>query len=548
VSAAAYYGTLGHPTDLKEVICHFRHFDFCGLPHPPSGQPDYAKQLEGYFQAIFVTLLTVQAFLVHNIKQPSSSDLQQDHPIQPGPPKSKEKISKRIVNFLRSSRFCVVVLLIIPAIIFSAATINKGEQGVAVFVIPLVATYASLLTWLAFQVHDFKQLSSSSFQPSEPPKSKQKISSRIVNFLTVPAFCVWVLLIIPTLVFVAAIINQGEQDLAIFVLALAAIYVAAEHYSSLERQGNIVRRQELATDKLEWQLGSLSNALGTPYSQKVIFKAYAKTASETVQPGIYAIYKYPDIDSKWWSSDVKNVWAKYFSIQGETLFYSVRKGKRKKILFVVTEVPLSLKGKAGDGGLSFSKFIGIAWYWICLDEAAKNDPNAEYDIMVANTSNWVHVVDNQVYQLIGTPPDNLRVRDLNFDTNMIAYGKGKRVDGAEEAGKNLVKWAITNIVRFAERGVPAEEHLHSVLMRLLIEKGWGGDHDIDLQGMKGLLDDLGLQAWLEGKLCNCPPKLVKKAPDLCASILYEFMKRHRQQHNSHSADNPKPTDIALELQ
>ncbi|MBK5124974.1 hypothetical protein IQ288_34670 [Burkholderia sp. R-69980] len=497
--SAAYYGIAGLPKGPEKFTCDLLHFvndELCVTANPPNAQTGYqmVNQLEGYLQAIYVSLLTWLAFLVHEIKQPKNTD--------------KKKKNKKEGN------------------------IHDADKATA-----------SLNSFDLQQDHP---------KEPEPTKSKNRISKRIANFLTAPNICVWVLLIAPTIIFVAATINHGEQGLAVFVMALVAIYVAAEHYSSLERQGNIVRRQERATDNLERQLGSLSNALGTSYSQQVIFRSYAKTANEmpsaAVQRGIYAIYKYPDIDSKWWSSDVKDVWEKYFAIKGDTLFDSIREGRRKKILFVVTDVPLKLSPKKGDGGMKFAKFIGLAWYWVCLNEAAKKVEGAEYDIMVANTSNWIHVVDNQVFQLIGTPPDSLRVRDLNFDINVIAYDEDESVSGAEEAGKNLVNWAISNIERLAERGTSAEEYLRSVLMYSFIQRGWEGDHEIDLSGIKSLLPVLGLQAWLDRRPPDCPPYLAGVAPDLCASILYEFMKRHKQQNESQPAEGPKPTDFGLELQ
>ncbi|MGF6873022.1 hypothetical protein [Paraburkholderia sp. MM5477-R1] len=494
---AAYYGMRGLPRRPETLVCHW----FLNVnPRLCDVQSSGSTQIEGYLQAIYVVLLACLAFLVHAIKRPTGS--------------RSEKIEVK-----------------------SPLVDGRKDQA--------------------------KGSESPSWESEEHGKPV-KVSNggwfyRLNMLITGPKFCVLVLLIFPSIVFIFATISHGEPGPAVFVMALVAIYVAAEHYSSLERQGSIVLRQEIATDRLERQMESLANALGTSYSQRQILDAYSKTEDEVGDSasmrGIYAIYKYPDIDQEWWTPNLPDdVWRDYFSSAKQTLFNSIKRGRRTKILLVVTDPPpLVISNDARDEKADkFIKLLGIAWYCVCLHEAAKAVKDADYQIKIATTSNWMHVVDNQVFQLIGTPPDKLSVRDLNFDINVIVTDSQDSDRVAQAAKRNLVNWAINDIVRVSERGTSAEEYLGAILMSLFIERKWGADHSIDRKGVEGLLEDLGLEAWEnEGKLFNCPDNRKQIARKFFIELLYEFIQRRplkQQAPDDDSREIRGPTDIGWELQ
>ncbi|WP_028218647.1 hypothetical protein [Paraburkholderia oxyphila] len=96
---------------------------------------------------------------------------------------------------------------------------------------------------------------------------------------------------LPAALFFAAMILDGEQDAAVFAMALAAIFVAAEHYSSLERQKGIAseQRKDLRSQltylndlnaQLRTNVRSIVSALGKSPAQEEMYRLYSLLPEE----------------------------------------------------------------------------------------------------------------------------------------------------------------------------------------------------------------------------------------------------------------------------
>jgi hypothetical protein len=338
----------------------------------------------------------------------------------------------------------------------------------------------------------------------------------------------WLFCLLPFGAFFAAMIQHGQRDAAVFALAIAAIYVAAEHYSALEQHKELVTDQHkvLTTirSELSTKVADIANALGEQNGHRKINVAYIGALSEKsgcLPPeqmkgrDIFSIYRFFDIDREWWQSSAASTWEFYWKSPG-TLYESLRIGQRAQIL-LVAPVKFSLGvHSAEDKAAQFHNIIGLMWscivFWklkIDLITKGHKADSISHVIKIADTSLWIHVVDSDVFQILGDTRDDLRVRKLTLDMPRLAGP--------------LAQWAKREIaLSIAPRGPTAEEYVCSCLANTREQLAVEGTQKINPDHNDSLLKNLGLDAWIEQKMCpaGIGEQLLREK---CVALVNDFL-------------------------
>lgn len=288
-------------------------------------------------------------------------------------------------------------------------------------------------------------------------------------------FAIVIIFLLPTAAYFGAhTLHSPLPDPAIFVMAVVAIYVAAEHYASLDKQRENLR---WVTEELGKQVFSIQNALGTKDGRNRIYSEYSQFAASDLQlweerHPVYAIYRYFDIDEDWMRA---GDWAEYMgSKQTTSLVAALRHGDRR-LVRIVSPLPVPIASSGDDDVAAadrFHNFIGLVWHWLALRKLATENDGFDFRIAIADTPHWVHVVNRKVLQISGDYPHDLRVRDLTLDMSDMA--------------PRLEQWVRDEIEVLCERGQSAQAFIGTVLMTAL------EPHEFDASKA---LAKLGWKAW-----------------------------------------------------
>ncbi|MGF6483961.1 hypothetical protein [Paraburkholderia sp. JPY419] len=380
--------------------------------------------------------------------------------------------------------------------------VSDAERATSIGESWLLALLVTAFTFLVFYVHicrgeeerartiaerEFEQRKRIAEEAGEPApasisRSKGgigKLRKWFVSRWWIPVFCYF-----PAVLLFGGEIWEGYTDAVVLALALAAIYVAAEHYSALEQQRKLVDEQEAVLETIRKELSdkvaSIDNAMGTRYGLRVIYDAYRdpnrdqSRADERkrLQPGsahppqggaanvhesekgIFSIYRFFDIDKQWWT---RETWDEYRNSSAATLYRTLKEGARTKMTLVTPlEYPEFDGESMQDKALFFGKFIGLVWHYVVLwhvRRALEGDSKelvCEHKIRIAQTSLWLHVVDRTVYQILGDDRGkDVKVRNLTHDMDEISV--------------SLARWAKREIQTLAARGPTAEEYICTCL-------------------------------------------------------------------------------------
>lgn len=345
------------------------------------------------------------------------------------------------------------------------------------------------------------------------------------------------------------------RDAAIFLMAVIAIYVAFEHLSELGEQRELVvdqsallGEQEKMLEKYAQRLDSLANAVGLESGRREIYTAY-KSENEKIM----AIVHFFEIDIQWFRAEdeVRD----YKKQSPAATFYDSLKNV-PEVLFVA-DLPLPLR-KLGpypidEAQLSnqFNNLLGLAWQWRMLDDMVKDNQSEtkrKFQIKIASTSNWIHVTNKRVYQILpGKVSRGTRVRDLTID---LADDDAQLV--------SLRAWAQEEIYQAAERGSDGQEFLCAAIFSRFLS-GEPPDYAVlTRSGLGDILRDLGMEEWI-GKHADYVEGLVMSREDLterCLDIFQKFLiavTHEGQQTSSLSeglrkrleANRPKPPEAYI---
>ncbi|WP_354678625.1 hypothetical protein [Cupriavidus plantarum] len=279
-----------------------------------------------------------------------------------------------------------------------------------------------------------------------------------------------IVFVIPTAAYFGAhTLHSPLPEPAIFVMAVVAIYVAAEHYASLDKQREDLR---WVTDELGKQVTSMQNALGARDGRTRIYAAYCQPPATGGHGGpIHAIYRSFDIDSEWLAS---GDWAAYMaSPQTTSLVGALRSGDRRAVRIVTPPIASAVRD-AVEAADRFHNFIGLLWHWLALHRfqveraAAPEGGTFDFRAAIADTPHWVHAVDGKVLQIAGEYPHELRVKDMTFDMGDMA--------------PRFAAWVREEIDTLCARGQDARAYLGTMLD--------GGATDAD-----AIMERLGWPQW-----------------------------------------------------
>ncbi|RKE25889.1 hypothetical protein B0G76_7454 [Paraburkholderia sp. BL23I1N1] len=381
---------------------------------------------------------------------------------------------------------------------------------------------------------------------------------------------------------------------AVFVAALVAIFVAAEHYHSLSTQTeqlnamldkvvHIANSTQLSLNTaglaifMEKVYGAYSradtvHAIVRDHSIEVEWWAMAnaeyKSASTTTDKSVSGVAptRSPAIDNDW----LKSVWDQYKTDREATkpkrkltVFHALTEARDIKVVdvdsgqchykkqrgvsaaFFVSSMPLPGSSewldyvKEDRQAKLFEDLLGLAWECINLDEVREflglDDSIGEW---ISRPLSWMHATDREVWQVIKreelSDSNVLAVADLSEDrSNMM-----DRV-----MSRKTIELSQSEIRLYVQRGVPAQEYLCSVLCFAMTESS-GTNVDGQPSQIAFALEKLGLSQWLDLPE-NMPDREACKA--VCVGIFVDFIRRFAQKQVSRIEERPPGPKSSLIL-
>lgn len=354
-----------------------------------------------------------------------------------------------------------------------------------------------------------------------------------------PLMLKWVLgllSLVPALVF--AIAMHSVYEPAVFVMALAAIFVAAEHYGGLTETEHELKAR---TDDLKAKMGTVLDADGLNEWRTELYGLYAKASYR-----VDAVIRYFDIDAIWWKcAGAADPWIEYQarcarSSGADTLLSTLIRTEAKvrfvsdQDLDVLERLPRASREERKG---FFRALLGLAWNLVVFDiayDAHVTNVNkgkvTRFRIKISRAPCWMHVVDETVFQAIERGPENATVRQLTHD---ISDPDDRRA---------LSGWARDNVQRFAQRGGRAEEYVFAVLRYAALGLRCQEEEELPLRrllnqlGMKNYLDepkqDFLLAAFdvVDERMNRSVLLSRETAETLCTAVFSELLKRRLGKH------------------
>ena len=271
---------------------------------------------------------------------------------------------------------------------------------------------------------------------------------------------------------------------AVLVMALVAIFVAAEHYSGLELQ---LEQLETASAELKDARQSLesihkgTNRLlsdaGLANYVDAVYEKYRKARF------IHAVVRLHDIDPDWWlwardslKSNSFDPWDKYFKEEHHiesprtlTLRAALKTSDERPRLDAafVTDLPMP-KSLEWDGRYDhseeplFQDLLGLAWQLIVLNHSRK-EGECNVTAWVSRPLCWVHATDQIAFQVLRRVP-------REHSTALVIADNVDRSNAAEkQANDGILAWAHEEIRRYIKLGRPAEEYLLAVFRYAMLQ-------------------------------------------------------------------------------
>ena len=347
---------------------------------------------------------------------------------------------------------------------------------------------------------------------------------------------VW-LSLLPAISFVVAM-YQAYQP-AVFVMALVAIYVAAEHFGSLEAQKNILgeqqgnlaaqeeilekqqeilkeQQQSLKTqqqdlnaavkniEKVAVDIGMIVRNMGLETFINLVYETYAKART------ISAVVRFHDIDRTWWEFGKDgDPWKKYIATMDQypspvTLINALGSkradgGKNLERAQFIADLPLphSAEWKSrfnSDKHWLFQDIIGLAWQLEVMGIVCEllNDRQLAR-AWISRPLSWIHVTDRVVFQII----QRKKILDSTVQKLVTDEESSSHDARVRTLSSNLIEWAEGDIQRYAERGCAAEEYIFSLLRWASFDASVLGSDELYVNGnLERALNILGLDKWL----------------------------------------------------
>ncbi len=226
-------------------------------------------------------------------------------------------------------------------------------------------------------------------ESSEPGPRWRKWLQHCMTWLGKPSWRLYLVMAAPALLFAFAM--HRNYNPAVFAMALAAIFVAAEHFSSIgeakkgldKTQGRLKEtgdRLEQALVKSQTSIDTLLNADGIGKWRRHVYRAY-RDAKERID----AVIREFDIDDLWWELDGN--WNEYFAApldeaKGPTLYQALvgtgskNNAKGADKVHFVGDIEVRTPG-IEHGYPAFGNLLGLTWWLVVIHESMETRRNGD---------------------------------------------------------------------------------------------------------------------------------------------------------------------------
>lgn len=355
---------------------------------------------------------------------------------------------------------------------------------------------------------------------------------------------------------------------AVFMMALVAIFVAAEHYGGLTETEYKLEKTttELAeaikkteselekrTSELKDAMGTILNADGALEWRNELYRLYSNAKFR-----IDAVIRHFDIDNEWWQcGKAGKPWDDYQMLVNDNdhsdILLKVLMKCEAEVEFV-SKFPLPMLDQGLEynerRGRYFYDFLGLAWRLVVLDivmqariARAKDNPTlkvAHLRVKISTAACWMHVVDDTVYQIIerkstGGPTVREITRDIKNNNSRVA----------------LIAWARRSVRQFGQRGGLAEEYIFSVL-RYEALKHFDESVALDYDHLVKILNKLGMADFIQnsrGEFCIVDPNdkqqglTLEEAEKLCVAVFQKLLTDRCHRSMCRTKDNEFTGDV-----
>jgi len=530
--------------------------------HAP--RKDSSVLLSRYWLLFSVTLVSTGLFLYYRIRT---------HP--PPRQRASDAADKLLTEVTSLSDYVAGNLHAAPEI---------GEAAVQMGLVILVTWLWFYTFRVAAQLKQIADAASATTAAKFPWYLRQRLPRPSLRPIPIP-LVLGAISTLPALLF-AASMHQAYQP-AVFVMALVAVFVAAEHYGGLREQSEQLTEQleqltqqrvALETTRSELShtqkgLESIQRATETLLNFEGLarFKAdvYKKYAGAKID--ISAVVRFYDIDPEWWECGKKPaaVWATYLELysneeEAEKRRAEKRKAEKEKAergkaekkeeqeeketligaltspdylasTTFVSDLPLPRSrewNRRLEDNKLFRDLLGMTWQLVVLEEARKVRARR-------NEAGSVGPLEAQrISAYVGSPSSWMHVVDSTVfqviwrDTREKSSVRELTVDVKPELRRMVCKWAHDDIQRNVGRASRAEEYIVAVLRFAAFQLK--GESEIvedqvlvEEHELSDVLGMLGMSKWLEDAQeldgLSFLGDRIACGRQLCVSIFREFL-------------------------
>ncbi len=357
--------------------------------------------------------------------------------------------------------------------------------------------------------------------------------------------------LLPPIIFMLSMTEAYQP--AVFVMAMVAIFVAAEHYGGLRETE---KKLDENVDKLSEKLETILNADGLDTWKKTLYEDYRAAKNR-----IDAIIRHFDIDEDWWklNSDPWSAYIKASRKNSDTLLYALGSKESEASVQFVSGISIpTFYRDPNEQAHYFRELLGLTWQLVVLSEARhmRDDRRPSYDpkakekylrIKIAPAPFWMHVVDDEVNQIIERVPINQStVRKLSC------------APGTIDEKQPLRDWARRNIRRTAHRGGLGEEYVCSTLSLAAMHNKIPYSCELSGETLTTLLKSLGMNEYLKSGLDFRIENNDKQTPSircqeqhLCEAIFSRFLENYCTTcitlDARRSTAHPRVCDLVMEI-
>jgi membrane protein implicated in regulation of membrane protease activity len=315
---------------------------------------------------------------------------------------------------------------------------------------------------------------------------------------------------VPVLLFIVTM-HKAYQP-AVFVMALAAILVAAEHYTGLKEQEHALEDTRDDLEKLVGRLGDqvrsienkteiILNDRGLAQFKRDVYAAYGDAEV------IHAVVRIHDVDDEWWEGafPLDDSWQAYRNHgrdhpQTTLLDLLTRQENKRLRADFISDFPLPdsaewHRRREDAGDHLFGDLLGLAWEIEVLHLATSlSRGEVSLSAWVSRPLCWMHATDSKIFQVIQRIPKET--------SSVMTLADAKGGSGAlaqPHAGltADMLEWAHEDISQYVTRGGDAGEFVLSLITVAARRSNASTNENIMSDELRKPLNYLGMQTWID---------------------------------------------------